>query len=171
MNGKSQTNRYQKSNLLLLQRHNLKKFKSNFLKIDKKHYKGIDTLQLKIGDCGNIHSANPLFLLVNYASGYIEKKHGNKNLIFDNPANENKWLLKKYADVWDGIKNKIKAINGDKENYYGKDYMKIKLNSDYDLPLNKPPKFHAMTIFIRSVFEECGKRYPQVFLDDALYEL
>ena len=171
MNGKSQTNRYQKSNLLFLQRHNLKKFKSNFLKIDKKHYKGIDTLQLKIGDCGNIHSANPLFLLVNYASGYIEKKHGNKNLIFDNSANENKWLLKKYADIWDGIKNKIKAINEDKENYYGKDYMKIKLNSDYDLPLNKPPKFHAMTIFIRSVFEECGKLYPQVFLDDALYEL
>ena len=64
MNGKSQTNRYQKSNLLLLQRHNLKKFKSNFLKIDKKHYKGIDTLQLKIGDCGNIHSAIPCFCLL-----------------------------------------------------------------------------------------------------------
>ena len=49
--------------------------------------------------------------------------------------------------------------------------MKIKLNSDYDLPLSKPPKFHAMTIIIRSVFEECGKFYRQVFLDDALYEL
>ena len=110
-------------------------------------------------------------MLVNFASGYIEEKHENKNLIFDDFANENKWLLKKYVDVWDGIKNKIKAINGDKENYYGKDYMKIKLNSDYDLPLSKPTKFRAMTIIIRSVFEECGKFYRQVFLVDALYEL
>ena len=46
--------------------------------------------------------------------------------------------------------------------------MKIKFNSDHDLPLNKPLKFHAMTIIIRSVFEEGGKLYLQVVLDDAL---
>ena len=49
--------------------------------------------------------------------------------------------------------------------------MKIKYNSDDDSPLNKSLKFHNMTIFIRSVFEEDGKLYPQVFLDDTLYEL
>ena len=49
--------------------------------------------------------------------------------------------------------------------------MKIKFKSDDDLPLNKPLKFHSMTIVIRSVFEEDGKLYPQVFLDDTLYEL
>ena len=109
-------------------------------------------------------------MLVNHASGYIEEKNGNKYLIFDS-VDENKEVLKKYADVWDGIKNKIKAINGDKENDYGKDYMKIKFNSDDDLPLNKPLKFHAMTRIIRSVFEEGGKFYPQVLLDGTLYEL
>ena len=92
-------------------------------------------------------------------------------MISDNSVNENKWLLEKYADVSDGIKKEIKAINGGKENDYGKDYMKIKFNSDDDLPLNKPLKFHAMTIIIRSVFEKGGKLYPQVFLDDTLYEL
>ena len=92
-------------------------------------------------------------------------------MIFDDSVNENKELLRKYADVWDGIKNEIKAINGGKENNYRKDYMKIKFNSDDDLPLNKPLKFHAMTIIIRSVFEEGGKLYPQVYLDEALYEL
>ena len=110
-------------------------------------------------------------MLVNYASGYIEEKNGNKYLIFDDSVNENKGLLKKYADVWDGIKNEIKAINGGKENDYGKDYMKIKFNSDDDLPLNKPLKFHAMTIIIRSVFEWGGKLYPQAFLNETLYEL
>ena len=48
--------------------------------------------------------------------------------------------------------------------------MNIKFNSD-DLPLKKTLKFHSMTITIRSVFEEDGKLYPQVFLDDTLYEL
>ena len=92
-------------------------------------------------------------------------------MVFDDSVNENKELLKKYADVWDGIKNEIKAINNGEENNYEKDYMKVKFNSDDDLPLNKPLKFHAMTIIIRSVFEEGGKLYPQVFLDDTLYEL
>ena len=49
--------------------------------------------------------------------------------------------------------------------------MKIKFNSDNGLPLNKPLKFFAMAIIIRSVFEEGDKLYPQVFLDDTLYEL
>ena len=73
-------------------------------------------------------------------------------MIFDDSVNENKGLLKKYADVWDGIKNEIKATIGGKENNYGKDYMKIKFNSDDDLPLNKPLKYPAMIIIVRSLF-------------------
>ena len=146
------------------------------LKIDKKSYKNIDIYYIgyitikKIDDCENIHSVNPLYLLVNHASGYIKEKNGNKYLIFDS-VDENKKVFKKYADVWDGIKNKIKAKNGSEENNYEKDYIKIKFNSDDDLPLNKPLKFHLMTLIIKSVFEEDGKLYPQLFLDDALYEL
>ena len=49
--------------------------------------------------------------------------------------------------------------------------MKIEFNSDDDLPLIKSLKFHLMTITIRCAFEEDGKLYPQVFLDDILYEL
>ena len=49
--------------------------------------------------------------------------------------------------------------------------MKIKFSSDDNLLLNKPLKFHNMTITIRSIFKEGGKLYPQDFLDDALYEL
>ena len=92
-------------------------------------------------------------------------------MIFDDSVNENKVLLKKYADVWDRIKNEIKTINGGEENNYEKDYMKIKFNSDDDLPLKKPLKFHAMIIIIKSVFEEDGQLYPQGFLDDVFYEL
>ena len=49
--------------------------------------------------------------------------------------------------------------------------MKIKFNSDDNLPISKPLKFYLMTITIRSVFEDDSKRYLEVFLDDTLYEL
>ena len=107
---------------------NLKDFESNLLKIDKKHYKGIHIyyigyITIKNINCESIYSVNPLYVLVNHANGYIEEKNGNKYLVFDDFVNENKELVKKYVDVWDGIKNKIKAINGGKENDYGKDYI------------------------------------------------
>ena len=77
----------------------LKKLKSNLLKIDKKSYKSISIYNIgyitikKIDDCENIYSVNPLYLLVNHASGYIEEKNGNKYLIFDS-VDENKEVLK-----------------------------------------------------------------------------
>ena len=49
--------------------------------------------------------------------------------------------------------------------------MKIKFNSDDNLPLNKTLKLHNITVIIRSVFEEDDKYYPKVFLDECLYEL
>ena len=90
-------------------------------------------------------------------------------MVFDS-TDENKKLLKKYNDVWNGIKSKTKEVS-DSELDYEKDYMKTKFNLDDNLLLNKPIKFHLMTITIRSVFEEDGKLYPQLFLDDSLYEL
>ena len=57
----------------------------------------------------------------------LKKKMEKKFLIFDYSVNENKGLLKKYADVWDGTKNKIKAINGGKENDFGKITWKFNL--------------------------------------------
>ena len=52
-----------------------------------------------------------------------------------------------------------------------KDYMKIKFDSDDNLPLNIVLKFHRLRIVIRCIFEKDGKYYPQIFLDDSLYEL
>ena len=49
--------------------------------------------------------------------------------------------------------------------------LNLVLTFNDDLPFNKPLKFHLMTINIRSAFEEDGKLYLQVFLDDTLYEL
>ena len=106
-------------------------------------------------------------MIVNHANGYIEEKGVNKYLIFDS-TDENK-VTKKY-NVWNGIRDKINEVSSG-ESDYEKDYMKIKFNSDHNLPLNKPLKFHLITIIIRCVFSEVGKFYPQLFLDNTLYEL
>ena len=78
----------------------LKNLYARLLNIDKKSFKGIDIYNIgyitikKIDDCKNIHSVNPLYLLIDHASGYIEEKGVNKYLVFDS-TDENKELLKK----------------------------------------------------------------------------
>ena len=107
----------------------------------------LDTYNKKVNVWENIHTVKLLYLIVNHGSGY-KTNTSKKYLFFDDSVNENKWLLKKNVDIWGETKNEIKAINGGKENDYGKDYMKI--------------KFTSVAIIIRSVFEG-GKLYPQVF--------
>ena len=80
-------------------------------------------------------------------------------------------MLEKYKKLWDKIKYHIQTINAGKSGEYEKDYMKTKFSSDDDLPLNKMLKLHLLTIIVRSVFEEDVKYYPQVFLDEYLYEV
>ena len=49
--------------------------------------------------------------------------------------------------------------------------MRIKFNSDNDLPVNEMIEIPSMTLVVRAVFHENNKYYPQVFLDECLYKL
>ena len=57
-----------------------------------------------------------MYLTIAHASGYIEEKGVNKYLVF-NSTDENKELLKKYNDVFNGVRNEIKKINGNECDY------------------------------------------------------
>ena len=101
INGKSQTNRDQKSNLLFLQRHDQTqkfwiKLVKNWQKTLQRHWYLLYWIHYheKIDDCENIHSVNLLYLLINQASRYFEEKNGNKYLLFADSANEYKELPK-----------------------------------------------------------------------------
>ena len=84
----------------------------------------LDILQLKkIDDYENIYRVNPLYLNVNYTSRYFEEKNESKYLIFGS-TDKNRYLFKKYSDVWSGIKNKIEAISSG-ECDYEKFFLKI----------------------------------------------
>ena len=91
------------------------------------------------------------------------KKNGKKYLVID--------LTKKYEEVFSGIRSEIEMIKGGKEMFYGKDYVRIEVSIDDNLPLNKQLKFPMLTIIIRCVFEKGSKLYPQIYLDKCLYEL
>ena len=65
----------------------------------------------------------------------------------------------------------MKKTQKTKSGEYGKDIMKIKFTLDDSLSLNKTLKLYDMTMIMWSVFEEDGKYYPQVFLNECLCEL
>ena len=70
-----------------------------------------------------------------------------------------------------GIKSKIKTLNDGKELFYDINCVKIGINTNHDLPLNKPLKFPTLTIIVRCVFQEGENFYLQIYLDECLYEL
>ena len=73
----------------------------------------------RIGDFENIYTGNPLYLIIDKVDGHIEENNGNKYLVFDSTelhsTDENTEVLKKYRELWNGIKNETEAINGGKK--------------------------------------------------------
>ena len=106
---------------------NLKDFDGTLLKVDKKDYKDIviyytgSVTVKKIANCNNINSVNPLYLMINEMIGHFEEKNENKYLVLDD-VDENKEVLKKYEEVWEGVKKEIETINGHERVEYGKDF-------------------------------------------------
>ena len=111
-----------------------------------------------------------MYFIIVKANEYIEESNGNKYLVFAS-TDGNKEVLTKSTELWDEIKYLIKTMNGGEAGEYQKDCIKIRLESDDNLLLNKTLKLRILTVVVRSVFEEDGKYYPQVFLGECLYEL
>ena len=63
-----------------------------------------------IGNCESIHSVKPLYFIIGKVNGYINKKNGNKYLVFAS-ADKYKEVLQKYTEFWDRIKNLIEKID------------------------------------------------------------
>ena len=95
---------------------NIKDFDSILLRLDKKSFKNIASYYIGYTtkkDKYKIHSVNPLYLLVHEVDGFTEEKEGSKYLkITLTCSNSN--VLRKYAEIWSGIKDQIQRINGSK---------------------------------------------------------
>ena len=86
------------------------------------------------------------------------------------PTGESKGALKKHEELWNKIRDLIRSITKNPESN-SKKYMKIKFNSDNDLPLKKTLELYNLEIVVRSVFHKDNKYYQQVFLEECLYKL
>ena len=112
----------------------MRNFHSNLLKIDEKPHKDINIYYIsyitikKYSDYENIHIVNPLYLIIHSVTGYFKEKYGETYLIIDS--------TEKYEEVFSGIKSEIKTVTNWKELFYEKNYARIGVNTDNNLPLN-----------------------------------
>ena len=112
---------------------------------------------------------NSLYLVSDHVDAYIEEYKENKYLVFS-LTDKNKEALDNYTELWDEIKNEIEAIRGIEPIKYGNDFMKIKFESDDNLPLGKVLNIPVCIIIVQSVFQESKNYYPQVHLHECFYE-
>ena len=86
------------------------------------------------------------------------------------PTNKTKEIIKKYEELWSKIRDLIRSLTKNSDNYDEKQ-IKIKFNLNNELPLNKTIEIPSTIIVVRAVFYENNKYYPQVFLDECLHKL
>ena len=153
---------------------NNKNFDPNFLSIDQISFKRTDSVIYYIEYIKSLGGENSLCLAFNNADAYIEcnsteKINENKYLIFAS-TDKNKEALENNTELWDEVKYQIETRSGKKTIEYKKDFMKIKFESDDDLPLGKILSIPVCIIVVRSVFQEDNNYYPHVYLHKFLYE-
>ena len=109
---------------------NSKNFGPSLLDIEKITFKSTDAviyhveyIMMKSIYHVNIDSANSFYLIFDNVDECItEESNENKYLIFAS-TDKNKEVLKKYAELWDEIKNQIETINGGKTIKYGRNFI------------------------------------------------
>ena len=124
---------------------------------------------MKIKKDLKIYFVNPLYLIFYDLNGYFEEINENKypTLV---PINESKEKIKKYEELWIKIRDLIRSKSKSSDDYDEK-YIKIKYDSDDNLPLNEMVEVPMVTIVVRAVFHGNIKYYPQVCLDECLHNI
>ena len=161
---------------------NIKYFDSSLLKIYKSSFKGVFSLNIycikyiptKSFDLVSIdrtdNDRDYLYLFFDDVNEYIEENDRIKYLTFAS-TNKNKEALKNYTKFWEETKRQIEVTNDDEPMEYKKDFMKIRFESDDDLPLGKTFNIVDMIIVAASILEKNGKYYPQFFFHECAYKL
>ena len=127
---------------------NIKDFDSSLLEINKLSFKGVFSLNIhcikyipttspnRVSIDRTDNDEDFLYLFLDDVDGYIEENDGIKYLVFT-PGEKIKEALKNYKKLWEETKQQIEVINDDEAIKYRKDFMKIRFESDDDLPLGK----------------------------------
>ena len=152
---------------------NLDEFDGSKMKVARKNFNDIDIYYLgceykkEISECNKINSVNPLYLEIRDMKGQFKKGKSDNvwYLIISGDAD----VLRKSANIRKSIRAKSED-NTDGIVQYDKNYMRIKFESNDNLPTDNIINVHSVIVIIRSVFAQNSKFYPQFCLDDALYK-
>ena len=100
---------------------------------------------------------------INSATGYFKEKNDEKYLILDS--------TKEHESIWSEVRSEIKRINGGEKVFYEKNYCKIGISTEDDLPLKKSLKSLTLIVNINLVLGVNNELYPQIYLDECFNEL
>ena len=144
---------------------NVKDFDSNLLEINTLSFKGVFSLNIyyikyiptkssdRVSIDGTDNDEDYLHLVFDDVNGYIEENDGIKYLVFAS-TEKFKEALKNYTKLWQETKRQIEIINDGEPIKHSKDFMKIKFESDDDLPLYKTFNILDMMIVVASALEK-----------------
>ena len=108
------------------------------------------------------NSVKPLYLIVKSLLGSVEKIDGSSDryLIIDKSNIE---VINVFNTIREYIEDKVilDKIDG---------FDKIRFSSDIDLPLGTLIQFNILTIIIRCIIKKDDKYYPEIYLDECLYD-
>ena len=141
---------------------NIKYFDPNKIKLDEKTYENIFIYYIRYVTVKNSkyvkhNSVNPFHLIISKLNKYLDEINKNKYLTLV-PTNESKKIIKKYEELWSKIRYLVRSITKNSDDYDEK-YMKIKFDSDNELPLNKMIEVHNIIFVVRAVFLMKNKNY------------
>ena len=132
---------------------NISDFDPSLLNVDYIEFKSNNSIIYEIKYIKNLSSSNSLYLVFNNLDAYIEKSGETKYLIFTS-TDKKEMVLGDYTEIWDGIKEQIELTSGNKVIKYSKDFMKIKFESDDDLPISEIINIPVCVIIIRGALKK-----------------
>ena len=151
---------------------NMKNLDTNLLDINQMTFTSTDSIVYEIEYFKNLDGVNSLYLVFNGVDAYFERIDENKYFLyyFFAITDKDREILENYKEIWTEMKDEIETIRGIEPIRYEKDFRKIKFESNYDLPLGEIINIPVCVIVARSVFQENGKYYPQIYLKYCFYE-
>ena len=132
---------------------NISDFDPSLLNVDYIEFKSNNSIIYEIKYIKNLSSSNSLYLVFNNLDAYIEKSGETKYLIFTS-TDKKEMVLGDYTEIWDEIKEQIELTSGNKVIKYSKDFMKIKFQSDDDLPISEIINIPVCVIIIRGALKK-----------------
>ena len=141
-------------------------FNIKFLKINKRESRiGVDVYYISyVVDKleYDMNSVKPLYLIIKILLENVEKIDGlsDRYLVVDKSNIE---VINVFNTLREYIEDKIILDKID-------EFDKIRISSDIDLPLDTLIRFKILTIIIKCIIKKDDKYYPEIYLDECLYD-